>query len=205
LKTYQVPKEFTKNKKKHYESIEFKLKVINLLINTKVYEKISLYLHAFDSNLVYNNTILPNNLHILEITNEQSFKESIKNKIYFYDNQADSYQEENINLLDKCIICSEDFSSSKNESKFNQSENNILSSEDEVELQSDQIVENKINSLNTTENLAKCPHCKSLFHIICLAQTTLENQNQLNMSLIPNDTDCLICTRSYNWSEFIKN
>ncbi len=205
MKTYQVPKEFTKNKKKHYESIEFKLKVINLLINTKVYEKISLYLHAFDSNLVYNNTILPNNLHILEITNEQSFKESIKNKIYFYDNQADSYQEENINLLDKCIICSEDFSSSKNESKFNQSENNILSSEDEVELQSDQIVENKINSLNTTENLAKCPHCKSLFHIICLAQTTLENQNQLNMSLIPNDTDCLICTRSYNWSEFIKN
>lgn len=205
MKTYQVPKEFTKNKKKHYESIEFKLKVINLLINTKVYEKISLYLHAFDSNLVYNNTILPNNLHILEITNEQSFKESIKNKIYFYDNQADSYQEENINLLDKCIICSEDFSSSKNESKFNPSENNILSSEDEVELQSDQIVENKFNSLNTTENLAKCPHCKSLFHIICLAQTTLENQNQLNMSLIPNDTDCLICTRSYNWSEFIKN
>jgi hypothetical protein len=204
LKTYQVPKEFTKNKKKHYESIEFKLKVINLLISTKVYEKISLYLHAFDSNLVYNNTILPNNLHILEITNELSFKESIKNKIYFFDNQAENYEEENINLLDKCIICSEDFTNGKNEKKLNQNENNNFTSEDEVELQAGQAVEN-LNNLNSTENLAKCPHCKSLFHMVCLAQTTLENQNQLSISLIPKETSCLICTRTYNWSEFIKN
>jgi hypothetical protein len=37
-----------KDKKKYFSSIEFKLEVLNILICSKVFEKVSLYIHIFD-------------------------------------------------------------------------------------------------------------------------------------------------------------
>jgi len=183
LKSYETPNSI-KNKKKYFLGLDFKLHVINLLVNSKIFEKISLYLHAFEDNVLCH--IKTSFLHILELTDQTSFKDSVKNKIYFYDEDK-CKEEEDLNISDKCIFCEETFSKNKEED----SAVNIISEDEEKE---------KLNN----EDLAKCPNCRSLFHIFCLAHSTLQDQNILAGSLIPKLTSCIICSRNFNWSEFVK-
>jgi hypothetical protein len=172
--------------------------VVNVLINSKVYDKISLYLHLFDEEILKNKSINnSSNKHIIELTNDLNFIDSVKNKIFFFQ-EFENILEAGENIIDKCIICSESFTADNSKSKM---KNQTSSEEDNVEMEA--FTEIPINE--NKENTAKCPNCMSLFHLICLAQSNLESQNLLGVCLIPKSTQCLICSNTQNWSEFVKN
>ena len=54
----------------------------------------------------------------------------------------------------------------------------------------------------TTKVVISCPYCRSKFHLLCLANNAL---SQDPLSLIPQETTCIICTHSFKWSEWIKD
>lgn len=157
-----------------------------------MYDKISLHLYSFDENIV--DLLEIQNLKILELATEFNFKEMVKRKPQIYEFSNDQTIE---NIVDKCIICG-DHIDTEEITNFN---NNQISSEDEIENNLN-FKEDKINNM---DNIAKCPYCNSLFHLICLAESSIDNQGLINFCLIPKESQCLICEKKHKWSEFMKD
>ncbi len=105
----------------------------------------------------------------MEYVSEETFKESIKKKLFFF--QDTPIGEENTDFVDKCIICGDSFSKDNNEEE-----------EDKEE-----------------QDIAKCPYCKSVYHMLCLAKFALKGK----IALIPKEVECLICGRNNIWKEYL--
>ncbi len=159
------------------------MNVVNILISSTVFDKISLYLFALEEKTIKYLDV--KGLHILELTDEKNLTQSVKNKIYFYQDIAiDSFS----GVVDKCILCDEAFKVAlKNETQ-------TLTSEEE----SDDVTN---VTFSNVLNIVKCPVCLSLYHMICLAEKTLGE----TLALIPRETECIICSRISGWSDFLKN
>jgi hypothetical protein len=175
-----------KNKKKHYLSVDFKLNVVNILINSSVFDKISLYLFALEERVL--KYLETKGLHILEMTDEKNLTQSVKNKIYFYQDINEISGESFTSVADKCILCDESFK------VVLKNENNNITSEEESDEASNFAFSNVLN-------VVKCPFCSSQYHMICMAERTLGE----SLALIPRETECIICSRVSGWSDFIKN
>lgn len=174
-----------RGKKKYYTSIEFKMKVLNILLNSKVYDKIYLYIFLFEDKP---NEVKFNNTKIIERVNgEESFKEAIKNKIYKYTDPVEVEEGDN-EYADKCIICDQEITQGSEE----------ISDDKESDEDSD--------SSNKEEkpSIVSCPFCKSKYHLFCLAEASLEKEED-ELALIPKETTCNICTKKSIWSEWIKS
>jgi hypothetical protein len=195
-------------------------------------------------NLVKDKILQINSSQFLEIVTESNFKESVKNKIYFYDEKSIELENFNDNannfkstkslsntnhstniitgdgtsgntsenILDKCLICDEYLEKIKNSfdksdvEKTNLNTNIKYNSEIEDDLEEQEEIskeQDNCPSNSTEENICKCPYCKSKFHLICLAQSAIWNQNS-QLCLIPKDSECLVCGREYKWAEFLK-
>lgn len=157
-------------------------------------------------------------VHIVE--SSSSFKElTEKAEESMKGNNANFLKELNgneidpIELNDKCILCDLYFLPQDNNEADNEgyieidindenSLNNNISKKSNILSIVDSQLNNNINT-NTKaieeDELAKCPHCKSLFHIICLAKANLPDE----YSLIPGKTLCNICSSVSDWGEFI--
>jgi cytidine deaminase len=168
----------------------------------------------------------------MEYANESNFKELIKNRIYFYNDQIneDGMKCDFDGISDKCIICEEYFNKEvlakkidediemKEENNENDDENitdNYQESQSYSQYSNSNFNFNSNSTATTKFNMitganinigimkqTKCPSCKSLFHMTCLASSALLKMNKL--ALIPEDTQCLICLRTFIWSEWIK-
>lgn len=182
-------------------------------------------------NLVKEKILQINSNKFLEIVTESNFKESVKKKIYFYDEKliepetvSTINNSSNIitndgnssntseNILDKCLICDEylekiKISFDRSDPEKTNSNTNIKYNseiEDNQEEQEEICKEQENCPSNCTEdNNCKCPYCKSKFHLICLAQSAIWNQNS-QLCLIPKNAECLVCGREYKWAEFLK-
>ena len=108
---------------------------------------------------------------VIEYVNELNFKETIKKKPYHFMDLT--LLDDNDKILDKCIICGNDI-------KKNDSVNNI--SDDDLLI-----------------DLSKCPFCQSIYHMICLAQISIN----FEFALIPQVVECIVCSRKYNWNDFL--
>jgi hypothetical protein len=106
------------------------------------------------------------------------------------DNEEDEYKL----YTDKCIICDEAI----------QGGNNEESEEDDKEYDKEKESD---NNKDESEKLyiVKCPSCKSMFHMLCLAESSIRNANDAGKILIPKETMCLICTKTFKWGEWVKN
>ena len=96
-----------KNKKKYFNSLEFKLKALNILINSKIFEKIYLNIFIFDD---IKEIMQLNDTKIITKVTEETFKEEITKKIF---NENNNISFETTDLLpneisDKCILCEDD-------------------------------------------------------------------------------------------------
>lgn len=177
-----------------------------------MYEKISLYLHVFDINIINEKSLLINSCKFQELVTENTFKDLVKNKIYFYnETESDLYENNTCNnssvgtystlaqadtIIDKCIICDEFL-----EKLIKDPNDKLNLKEEELQQEQDEDEDNRHNSItDNTDNLCKCPYCSSKYHLICLARTAIANQ----LCLIPKTADCLVCGRDYIWSEFLK-
>ena len=189
IKSVDIPEGLTqKLKAKYYQSLEFKLKALNILLKSKVYDKIFLYIYLFDEVEGLDEF---KNLKLIERVNENTFKEAIKKKIYNYDaNEIPEDIKDITEFSDKCIICDEIIDNKKEEKK-------VEEDEDEHSEISDNIEEGE-----KTKLIISCPYCRSKFHLLCLAKNSL---SQDPLSLIPQETTCIICTHSFKWSEWIKD
>ena len=105
----------------YYNSIKFKMEVLNILINSKVFERINLNIYIFDNNpiddIILTDILKSNMTKIINNINFEEFK-NIMNK-----NKDDNKREKNINeeidkellsleglnIPDKCLICEEPF------------------------------------------------------------------------------------------------
>ena len=78
LKNVELPNNLSvKEKKQYYQSLEFKLKVLNILLKSRVYDKIFLYIYMFDE---VEGLEKFDNLKLVEKVDEESFKEAQKKK-----------------------------------------------------------------------------------------------------------------------------
>lgn len=214
----------SKQKKKYYETVEFKIKALNALINSKVFEKISLYIHVFDKEVISNSSLEVKFgcNQFVELATDNNFNELIKKRAYFYkdqkqieaelqaNNSNDGYYDENF-VIDKCIICDEALFMQKIKEEpedddsfmnYNTKIENIDPNDNiEMELSVDSN-KDKLKEKNNVEDdsLAKCPYCKSLFHLICLAKNAIDGK----LMLIPKEINCLICGCTNYWNDFIK-
>jgi hypothetical protein len=150
-----------KNKKKFYSSIEFKLTALNYLINSNLFDKISLYLHVFDLNIVKDKILELNCNQFLEIVTESNFKESVKNKIYFYNEKVLGNEETENIYTNKIGMIS---ATSKNSKiGITQSKNSISTLTTEYIIDKclicdeylDKFSSNKLDSEKTNSNLNK--------------------------------------------------
>lgn len=202
------------NKKKlyyYYNSVKFKLEVLNVLINSKVFERINLNIYIFDNFLSDDITITeilkPNMSKIINNINYKEFK-NIMNKIKNENNliqnslncniDEEFLSFEGLNIPDKCLICEELFNNidnKKNNENFSESSEGFL-------------VESSVNEdkekNDKKEYILKCQVCKSLFHMICLANYELEKNNDF-LNLVPKKADCYVCGKSLIWSDWVKN
>ena len=190
-----------KNKKKYYNSLEFKLKALNILINSKVFEKIYLNIFIFDD---IKEIMELNDTKIIIKVNEETFKDEIA-KIILNENNNISF--ETIDLLpneisDKCILCDDDINKvSKSRFKNKINEDSSFNSESQNE-KDDNENNDSDNNLND-EYIVNCPKCFSKFHMFCVANSTLDKYKEF--ALIPKDTKCIICEKISIWSEWTKN
>ena len=205
-----VPKMNKKKLKNYYDSIKFKLEVLNILINSKVFERINLNIYIFDNfpsnDIIISDILKPNITKIINNINFDEFK-NIMNKNKNEKNLEENIFNENIdkellsfeglNFPDKCLICEEPFSLIDNSKKEN------LSEESEgmmIEYNTKEENDKKDNK----EYILKCQDCKSPFHMICLAKYELEKNGDY-FNLIPKKADCFVCGKSLIWSEWVKN
>jgi hypothetical protein len=135
--------------------------------------------------------ISSNNCQITEFVDLFSFKESIKNKIFFYNETTE--ENELIEYKDKCLFCEKFLSNEKDES--------IEESQDEENLFFSQQSKLLLPKVEKKELLTSCTFCKSTFHLQCVAKDAINNQP----FLIPKEATCIICLRDNSWSEFVKN
>ena len=212
-----IPKMNKKKLQVYYNSIKFKLEVLNVLINSKVFERINLNINIFDNSPdddFFITDILQSNMtKIINNINFEEFK-IIMNKNKNENNLEGEYLNENIdkellsfeglNIPDKCLICEELFNIY--DCKKNKEKNGNLSESSEGML-----VENCINEENEKkekndkkEFIVKCQICKSPFHMICLANYELEKNNDI-YNLVPKKADCFVCGKTFIWSEWVKN
>lgn len=210
----------TKNKKKHILSLPFKLNVLSVLMNTKVFAKIYLYIYAFDSTIIDKGYLGLNSFKILEQVNEESFKDAIQKKVYNYskevaindknvineDDDIEMNEGSVIEYQDKCILCDEiihqeTLKQIEEESSNYDKEINYENKDCNKEVGQTQVhIQSQINTgKESPKSLINCPYCKSIYHMTCLASHTLGD----NIALIPKETICIICGRIYIWSEWI--
>ncbi len=141
----------------------------------------------------------------MEFANESNFKELIKKRIYYFDEKDGEVTPSDPEINDKCIICDEYFNqknNSENEEEglnSNNEFNNLIMSNDEMDI-NDENNNNNDNNSAGDNNIVKCRHCKSLFHLMCLASSSLGTL----LELIPKDVKCIICSRVYSWNEYLK-
>ena len=186
------------NKKKYFTSLEFKLKALNILINSKIFEKIYLNIYIFDD---IKETMQLNDTKIIIKVTEETFKDEIEKKIF---NENNNISLELIDLLpneisDKCILCEDDINiNSKNKFKNKINGDSSFNSESQNE-NNDNENENELND----EYIVNCPKCFSKFHMFCIANSNLDKINEF--ALIPKDTKCIICDKISLWSEWTKN
>ena len=190
-----------KNKKKYFNSLEFKLKALNILMNSKVFEKIYLNIFIFDD--IKEIMELNDKKIIIKVT-EENFKDEIAKKIF---NENNNISFETIDLLpneisDKCILCEDDInkvSKSKIKNKINEDSSFNSESQNEKDDNENNDTDNNLND----EYIVSCPKCFSKFHMFCVANSTLDKYKEF--ALIPKDTKCIICEKISIWSEWTKN
>ena len=193
LKNVELPNNLSvKEKKQYYQSLEFKLKVLNILLKSRVYDKIFLYIYMFDE---VEGLEKFDNLKLVEKVDEESFKEAQKKKVYKYTEIESETADDIQTISDKCIICDEKIANSEKDNISDEKGDN------DNEEKSD---ESDSKDKKKTQILVACPYCKSKFHLLCLATSSLNNSNDI-IALIPQETICVICTHSYKWSEWIEN
>ena len=169
------------NKKKlktYYNSIKFKIEILNILINSKVFQRINLNIYIFD-NILENDIkitdILKSNItKIINNINYEDFK-NIMNKNKNENNLQENNLNENIdkellsyeglNIPDKCLICEELFNIFEN--KKNDEKNGDYSESNEgmmVEKNNNENVENNKNEKNEKkEYIVNSNYVKVLF------------------------------------------
>ena len=223
----EIPKKV--NKKKYYNSLDFKLQVLNILINSKLFEKIYLKIYIFDE---VSELIKIKDKHLIEKVNEESFKEIIeKEKQNFNLNNNNNNNDETLEneINDKCLICGEllknnnlieknnneilkeNENNNNNFISFSQPiinnsflENNSLSQQPSLLLKntkSKKIIEED-NLLLTNKFIVKCPFCFNNYHMFCIAESALNIEK--NLGLIPKNAICPLCERETKWSDWIK-
>ena len=116
-----IPKMNKKKLQNYYNSIKFKIEVLNFLINSKVFGRINLNINIFDNSPVEDLSIIDiletNATKIINKINFEEFKNMYKNK---NENNLDNnninddfYKEllsfEGLNIPNKCLICEELF------------------------------------------------------------------------------------------------
>ena len=221
----EIPKLKRRKMQQYYNSIIFKIQILNILINSKVFDRINLNIYIFNekpSDDIYISDYLISNIakiftgvnsenfiKLLEKNNENNAKENA-NKMDIDNDELLSII--GFNIPDKCLICEELFISSQQEKKKSKEKNNIFSqSSDGVQFDSDN--ENEINNFNKNinendnkneEKIVVCKNCKSPFHMICLAKYELERNNDY-LNLIPKNVECFVCGKNDIWSEWVKN
>ena len=201
-----IPKMTKKKLSNYYISIKFKIEVLNLLINSKVFGRINLNINIFDDNptedIIISDILKSNFTKINKNINFEEFKKNMKdnnNKENInIDEELNSF--EGLNIADKCIICEEEFNNNK-ETK-NKNEINILSESsegiNEENNNNNSIKEKKI------DYIVKCNKCNCPFHMICLANYELEKNGDI-FNLVPEKADCYVCGNSLIWSEWVKD
>ena len=212
----EIPKKV--NKKKYYNSLDFKLQVLNILINSKLFEKIYLKIYIFDE---VNELIKIKDKHLIENVNEENFKEIIEKEKQNFNsnNNIDKNDEtiENENLNDKCLICGELL---KNNNLIENNNNNFISFSQPIinnsfleknifsqqpsllkNTKSKKIIEED-NIFFTNKYIVKCPFCLNKYHMFCTAESALNIEK--NLGLIPKNAICPLCERETKWSDWIK-
>ena len=198
-----IPKMNKKKLSNYYNSIKFKIEVLNVLINSKVFERINLNINIFEDNPIDDITIsdilISNFTKINKINSFEEFKKNMNdhkiNEINDVDEDLLSF--EGLNIADKCIICEEEFNNKNKNIK--KDEINILSESSEGINE-----DNKDNKDNNKEYIVKCKVCKCPFHMICLANYELNKNNDI-FNLVPKKADCFVCGKSLIWSEWVKD
>ena len=217
-----IPKMTKKKLSNYYRSINFKIEVLNILINSKVFERINLNINIFDNEPcedIYISEILKSNYSKINIINIEEFKNNMnaiknKNKNKKKENLDEIVDKElisleGLNISDKCIICEEVFNninSNNNigiiKNKKNEEINSLSESSDGMN------IENNINEESKKENkneyIVKCNNCKCPFHMICLANYEFEKNNDI-FNLVPKKAECFVCGENYIWSEWVKD
>lgn len=210
------------NKKKlynYYSSIKLKLEVLNVLINSKVFERINLNINIFDNfpldDICISDILKLNITKIIKIINIEEFKNIMnknknEKKLDMEDNSINEGIDkellsfEGLNIPDKCLICEESFNFDDNNKKNEKNGNYSDASEG-------MLAENYVNEENvqkekndTKEYIVKCQICKSPFHMICLANYELEKNNDI-FNLVPKKADCFVCGKSFIWGDWVRN
>ena len=189
-----IPKMNKKKLYNYYNSIKFKIEVLNVLINSKVFERINLNINIFDNipidDIIISEILKSNYTKINKNINIEEFKKNMKinKKEENININEELLSLEGLNIADKCIICEEVFNNNKN--KINKKEEISESSED--------------NKENNDEYIVKCKKCKCPFHMICLANYGLDKNNDI-FNLVPKNVDCFVCGNSLIWSEWVKD
>ena len=186
-----IPKMNKKKLSNYYNSIKFKIEVLNVLINSKVFERINLNINIFDDipidNIIISEILKSNYTKINKNINIEEFKKNMKinKKEENININEELLSLEGLNIADKCIICEEVFNNNKNK-------------KEEISESSDD------NKENNDEYIVKCKKCKCPFHMICLANYGLEKNNDI-FNLVPKNVDCFVCGNSLIWSEWVKD
>ena len=205
-----VPKMTKRKLMNYYNSIQFKVEVLNFLINSKVFGRINLNINIFDNTpfegLIITDILKSNMTKIINI-NYDEFKNIMNKKkneseILSENNLNENLDEEllsfdNLNIPDRCIICEEFFDN--NDKKNNDSNENISENSEDSNLNNDDNGKN-----DKKEYIVKCQMCKSPFHMICLANSEHEKNNDI-YNLVPKKADCFVCGKRLIWSEWVKN
>ena len=191
-----IPKLTKKKLSSYYTSIKFKIEVLNILINSKVFGRINLNINIFEDKpsegIVISDILKSNFTKINKNINLEEFKKNMKenNKNEVTDINKELLSFEGLEIADKCIICEEEFNNNKNK------ENIISESSDELN--------EKINKTNNIEYIVQCNKCKCFFHMVCLANYELGKNNEI-FNLVPKKADCFVCGNSLIWSEWVKD
>ena len=194
-----IPKMNKKKLYSYYNSIKFKIEVLNVLINSKVFERINLNINIFDDNpmedIIISDLLQSSYTKINKNINIEEFKKNMKaNKKEEINNiindELSSF--EGLNIADKCIICEEVFN---NKIKNNKKDELISESSEGG---------NEDNKESNNEYIVKCKKCKCPFHMVCLANYELGKNND-TFNLVPKSADCFVCGSNLIWSEWVKD
>ena len=214
-----IPKMNKKKLKNYYNSLKFKIEVLNILINSKVFERINLNIYTFDNILGNDNDIIitdilkSNITKIINNINYEDFKNIMnknKNENFLQDNNLNENIDkellsfEGLNFPDKCLICEEIFNIYDNK-KYNEKSGNYSESSEGMMIENNENESNDKDEKNDKkEYIVKCQICKSPFHMICLANYELEKNKDI-FNLVPKKADCFVCGKSLIWSDWVKN